>query len=451
MLYRKYGYGNVFSFRRGTMIIRADEIEFANSSEFYKFIATNDLMGIVQLKEPLQDTNGNLLIKDKIKLNENLVKRITNLEGKYVTVLKIIVNKEIIEKLALRISKEIISKIETQDPASILYHLFENNRSGVNNYKGIIENAFFDPRITLFIFQILTQKRDFFDHISTLGLYSLAAVIQNIFQIRFVNRFAFLTGLLCDVCLMDTEYWQEPITNGQDLSLIAKSSASYLTKYNLPSTIIYSISSCDFQSLQLEQNPPLRVSLTKLNNLDTSIEIPTNYKDAGTLEDETPPQEESAELIEIVAQALKIAKFISILQKKLQGSEKMAEKLITIFSYNTEKGFFRKDLADPMIAMFKEYKESVAKARRIASVENMCLYKPSAWAYPKPEPSQIICKNRVHDCPHIEMGWNLSVFSEKDALGYLGTKLFPGQYPKCKLEKYLFPEEEEKKIIRKTK
>lgn len=426
------------------MIIRADEIEFSSASEFYKFIATNDLIGIAQLKDPLLDANGNLLIKEKVKLNESLLKKITNLEGKYVSLLKIIINQEVIHKLGIRLAKEIISKIESQDNYSILYHLFENNQTGVNNYKGIIENAFYDPKITLFLFQVLTQKKEFFDYIATLGLYSLAAVIQNNFQIRFVNRYALLTGILCDACLMDTEYWQNPITNGQDLTIIAKASAAYLTKYSIPLPIIQAISSCDFQSIQLEQNPPLRVSLAKINNISTSIEIALNYQDAGTIEPEEPTEEENPELVEIVAQALKIAKFIIILQKKLETAEKMAEKLVTIFSYNTEKGFFRKDLADPMIATFKEYRESVSKARRIASVENMCLYKPSAWAYPKPEPSQIICKNRVTDCPNIEMGWNLSVFSEKDAIGYLGTKLFPGQYPKCKLEKYLFPEQESK-------
>lgn len=426
------------------MIIRADEIEFNNASEFYKFIATNDLIGVAQLKEPLLDANGNTLVKEKIKLNESILKKITSLEGKYVSILKLLINSEIIQKLGLRISKEIIAKIENQDDYSILYHLYENNQVGVNNYKGIIENSFYDPKITLFLFQILTQKKEFFDYIATLGLYSLAAVIQNNFQIRFVNRYAFLTGILCDACLMDTEYWQNPITNGQDLTIIARSSAAYLSKYNIPLTIIRAISACDFQSIQLEQNPPLRVSLTKLNNINTSIEIALNYQDAGTLEPEELSEAESPEVVEIVAQALKIAKFIIILQKKLETVEKMAEKLVTIFSYNTEKGVFRKSLADPMIAMFKEFKESVAKARRIASVENMCLYKPSAWAYPKPEPAQIICKNKVIECPNIEIGWNLNVFSEKDALGYLGTKLFPGQYPKCKLEKYLFPEEESK-------
>ncbi len=426
------------------MIIRADEIEFGSASEFYKFITINDLIGIAQLKEPLLDANGNLLIKDKVRLNESILKKITNLEGKYVSTLKLIINQEVILKLGIRISKEIISKIESQDNYSILYHLFENNQTGVNNYKGIIENSFYNPKIALFLFRILNEKKEFFDYIANLGLYTLAAVIQNTYTIRFVNRYAFLTGILCDACLMDTEYWQNPITNGQDLTLIAKSSAAYLARYNMPLPIIQAISSCDFQSIQLEHNPSLRVSLTTLNNIYTSIEIAIEYKDAGTIEPEEPSEEENPELVETVAQALKIAKFIIILQKKLHTVEKMAEKLITIFSYNTEKGVFRKDLADPMIAMFKEYKESVSKARRIAAVENMCLYKPSAWAYPKPEPSQIICKNRVIDCPNIEIGWNLSVFSEKDALGYLGTKLFPGQYLKCKLEKYLFPEQEPK-------
>ena len=424
------------------MIIRKDEIEFVNASEFYKFVSTNDLFGIIQLKEPLLDANGKLLIREKVNLNESLIKKITTLEGKYVSILRASLNKNLTDKLAERLAKEAIQKIEDQENSDILYHLFENNQTGVNNYKAIIQNAFYDPRIVIFLFRLLTEKKEFFDYCISLGLLTLAAVIQVPFQIRFVNRYAFLTGIFCDACLMDTEYWKEAITNGQDLTLIAKTSASFLTKNNLPTVIVNSIASADFQSLQIEQNPQFRVSLTTLNSISPSIEVPVDYQDAGTLEDDSPPEEDVSNLIEIIGEALKISKFITILQMKLAGSERLAEKLIAIFSYNVEREVFRKDMSNPMIAMFKEYQEAVAKARRIGAVENMCLYKPSAWAYPKPDPTQILCKNKVTECPYIVSGWDIKIVSDKDSIGYLGTRLFPGQYPKCKLEEHLLPKQD---------
>lgn len=426
------------------MIIRTDEIEFANASEFFKFVSTNNLFGNIQLKESLVDSSGNLLIREKINLNESLTKKITALEGKYVSILKINITKNLTDKLGERLAREAIEKIENTENSDILHHLFENNKTGANNYKGIIENAFYDPRIVIYLYRLLMERRDFFDYCISMGLYTLAAVIQTPFQIRFVNRFAFLTGVLCDVCLMDTDYWKEAVTNGQDLTLIAKSSASFLTKYNLPTVIVNAVSSADFQAIQLEQNPSFRVSLTKISAINPTIEMASNYQEAGTLDDETPPEEDILKLIEVVAEALKISKFITILQKKLVGSEKMAEKLVTIFSYNTEREVFRKDMANPMIEMFKDYRESVNKARRIGYVENMCLYKPSAWAYPKPEPTQVLCKNKVFECPNLVTGWDINIFSEKDALGYLGTKIMPGQYPKCKLEENLLPKHPQK-------
>lgn len=426
------------------MIIKTDEIEFANASEFFKFVSTNQLFGNVQLKEPLVDSSGNLLIREKINLNESLTKKITSLEGKYVSILRINITKNLTDKLGERLAREAITRIESEEKSDMLSHLFENNKTGANNYKGVIENAFYDPRIVIYLYRIMMERRDFFDYCITMGLYTLAAVIQAPLQLRFVNRYAFLTGLLCDVCLMDTEYWKEPVTNGQDLTLIAKASASYLTKNNLPTVIVNAIFSVDLQAIQLEQNPELRVSLTKINAINPSIEMSASYSDAGTMEDEAPPQEDVTQVIEVVAEALKITKFITTLQKKLAGSEKMAEKLLTVFSYNTEREVFRKDLANPMIDMFKDYREAVTKARRIGAVENMCLYKPSAWAYPKPDPTQVLCKNRVFECPNLVTGWDISIFSEKDALGYLGTKIMPGQYPKCKLEANLIPKKPDK-------
>lgn len=58
------------------MIIKKDEIEFKDSSDFYKFIFANDLYGVVQLKEPIQDSSGNVMVKEGISLNESTIKKL---------------------------------------------------------------------------------------------------------------------------------------------------------------------------------------------------------------------------------------------------------------------------------------------------------------------------------------------------------------------------------------
>ncbi|MCB1176188.1 MAG: hypothetical protein KDK36_01300, partial [Leptospiraceae bacterium] len=190
------------------------------------------------------------------------------------------------------------------------------------------------------------------------------------------------------------------------------------------------------QSLHVEEGNNNRINLKELQVSAPSIEINTNYKEAGTLDDEAPPAEEEEELIRNISEALKISKFIMMVQKKAQG-ENVTQLLITSLAYNAEKGIFNKTFADPMISLFKDLQELVLKVRKVASIENMCLYKPSAWAYPKPEPTQILCKSKNFECPNLVSGWDISIFSEKDAFGYIGTKLMPGQYPKCRLEEHL--------------
>jgi hypothetical protein len=419
------------------MIFKPDEIEFNSAAEFLKFASMNDLFGSIQLKEPILDSSGNVLIKERVNLSESLIRKIGSMEGKHVSILRVNITKGLTEKLKLRVANEATNRI-TESGNKILAHLFENNQAGTNSYKSVVENAFVNPKIIIFLFRLMTEKKEFFYHCIDNGLFTLAAVIQKSFQIRFVHRYAFLSGIFCDLSLMDTNLWKDAISNGDDLTVIAKSSSSLLTRYNFPAAIVNSIHRVNLQSLHVEMGSNNRVNLNEIKGGNISIEINTSYQDAGTLDDEVPPDEDTDRLIEIIAEALKISKFISMVQKQLQSkSENIAQQLITSLAYNAEKGIFNKELANPMIDLFKELQEIVLKVRKVASVENMCLYQPSAWAYPKPEPTQILCKQKIFECKYIVSGWDISIFSEKEAFGYIGTKLMPGQYPKCRLEEHL--------------
>jgi hypothetical protein len=125
------------------------------------------------------------------------------------------------------------------------------------------------------------------------------------------------------------------------------------------------------------------------------------------------------------------------LSKRFAGYDNANDLLILSFAYNTEKGYFSKQIGDIMIDSFKQYDGVIKKVRKIAEIENMCLFKDSAWAYPRTEPAQILCKNKEYKCKYVETGWDICIVSEKEAMGYVGMKLLPGIYPKCALESKL--------------
>ena len=145
-----------------------------------------------------------------------------------------------------------------------------------------------------------------------------------------------------------------------------------------------------------------------------------------------------------------VSKEIQTLEKKLEGTEDKYEKLIISFAYNSEKGLFLKEFADLMTSTFKEFEVEVKKVKHIAGVENECIFKDQAWAYPRNNPTQILCKGRKYECKHVEPGWDMNIISRKEAIGYIGTKLEPGQYPKCKLEAKLKGLDSIKKTVKKA-
>ncbi|MCB1142989.1 MAG: hypothetical protein KDK54_12155 [Leptospiraceae bacterium] len=432
------------------MIIKKDEIEFKDSSDFYKFIFANDLYGVVQLKEPIQDSSGNVMVKEGISLNESTIKKIMNLEGKHISILKIILNKGVVEKLRIRLAKETFEVVEKSN--KFLGHLYENSKGGTNNYRGIIENSFYNSKIVMFLFRLLMENKPFFDHIINLALLSLGAVIQTSFSVRLIHRHSFLAGLFFDISLVDTDYWKVGVSNGNDLTNISKMSASLLGKLNMADPVVQALNTLDLQKLDMDFGENLRIEAGKFDLSGGSLTKMGEYEDAGSTEEGSGSEEdpEVSRAVSIIGEAIKISKFIQTLEKKLEGTEDKYEKLIISFAYNSEKGLFLKEFADLMTSTFKEFEVEVKKVKHIASVENECIFKDQAWAYPRNNPTQILCKGRKYECKHVEPGWDMNIISRKEAIGYIGTKLEPGQYPKCKLEAKLKGLDSIKKTVKKA-
>ena len=416
------------------MIIGREDIQFSSGEEFYNFVYNNDLYGVVQLREPIVDISGAMLVKDKVALNEGIIRKISNMEGRYISILKALITPGLVDKLAGRIAKEATSIVETKN--SFVNQLYEKSPSS-GNYKSIIEKACSQPRVSLYLFKILSEKRAFFNHILTNGLLSLGTILQKEEAVKSLHRYTFLAGLFSDICLIDTDYWESPITEGEQINRLCKISSNLIEKLGLSLIIRSALNELNLSALKIDSPHPIFIEPGAIDSESGLLNDMDLFKSLSTEDSDKIDEREYRKFVDSVIESLKISKFIEAFSKRFEGSDNAIELLILSFAYNTEKGYFSKEMGEIMISHFKEYDGLVKKVRKVASIENMCPYEESAWAYPRNEPAQILCRKKVYECKNVETGWDICIVSEKEAYGYLGTNLLPGIYPKCALESQL--------------
>lgn len=411
------------------MIITPEGIQFKDVKTFSRFIADNDLLGNIQLTEPLKDKTGNILIKEQVNIKEGALKKLETMEGQYDPTFKVRITDELLNKMKEKLAASILPRIETSKIQFTKY-LYDNNASSLSNYKGFIQTAMYKPWIVLHLYDLKYDNPDFFFYIADMALLTLAIAIQKAHPFRFVNRYAFLIGLLSDIILSETDSWKRPIGTEAELNFICKMSSSLATKFHLPEQISQPIANQIIPGIFSDNSTPIDMETIKRNPL-----FALNIKqDEEIVEEE---EEFKADCIQVLTESQKIARFIIECYKKIDDKENLSEKLLMMLTYNTAKGTFQEEIAGPVIKRFKEYDKVVRKIRKIAELENKCLSQPSAWAYPKPNATQILCKNRVFDCKYFLAGWDINIVSPQSAYGYVGTNLTPGSYPKCQLEKEL--------------
>lgn len=420
------------------MKISPKGIEFDNIKEFSKFVYDNDLIGIVQLTQPIKDNSGMILVKENVSIKENTIKKLESLIGQYQPTFRVNITTELTEKLREVLAKEILPRTEKSQNA-ITYHLFTTRKNSALNLKGIILHSFYTRYLTLAFYRLLIERQEVFYHLVDLGLLALATISQRSYPLRLVNRYAFLAGLLADVSLSETEYWRKPYSDGNQIRQVAKVSSGIAQSLKISPEV----------SAGIERHPLIEIySDTEPFNLDYSLlnahpllQGGNDFTDDSKMEDDDESSVDNSEnfedIVRLVSESLKIARFIDETSKKITETDNIAEKLIIMFSYNVEKGLFSKEIADPLIERFTDFQKTVQRIRKIAELETKCKYTPSAWAYPKPYATQIICKDRVYNCPNFISGWDISIVAPQEALGYIGTTLLPGSYPKCRLEKQL--------------
>ncbi len=418
------------------MKITQNGLEFYEFKEFKKFATEYDLFGLVSLSEPIIDKNGNILLKEKVAIKDSLIKKLDTMDGQYIPNFKLVMSTDLLKKLKLVLAKAVLQRIEDRSN-EFINHLYEQNAGKMASLKGIIQNAFHTKSLVLAFFKIQLTMPEFFNHVADLALLTLGATIQKQFPFKMVNRFSFLAGLFADLSTSHNELYKSSFM-GQSLAQITALSSEIARKYNLPEEVVASINSHPITAFEIPgaQAPVFKLEEVRKSFLNMDL-LSNSAMEDDSLEEEEVDSVYSEDTADVVLEAMKIGRYILENLKVSQDRENISEKLLIMFTYNAEKGLFRKDLADPMINRFKEFDQAIKKIRTIAEVENKCKFPPSAWAYPKPKAAQIICKNKNYACPLVVYGWDLKIITTQDPFGFIGTNLPVGTYPKCSLEEEL--------------
>jgi len=408
-------------------------IEFDELKEFSKFVNDLNLIGIVQLRDSIKDKKGNILIKDNVHIKDTTLRKLESIPGQYESKFRVNMTPELTARIKKALTNEIMPMIQ-KSKNEFIPILFNNDQSSIVSTEGLINSAFYTNDLVLVLYKIMLEQYDFFQHIVSMGVMCLGTVIQKNYSIKLIHRYAFLTGLLADIIFFKTDYWRNSNLDETLMTKLAKLNSQIAQNVNLPTQIVSAIQNHIVKGIYVVEKPdPMDFNLLNQNPFLESIP-----RETGAVEDyELVDNEYYEETVKILTESLKITRFISETYKRISGADNIAEKLLIMFCYNVEKRIFDQGLANPMIDRFKEYDKIVKRTRKIAELENRCINLPSAWAYPKPKATQILCKNKLTECPNYISGWDINVITAQEAVGYVGTALKPGSYPKCKLEKEL--------------
>ncbi|TGK03191.1 hypothetical protein EHQ53_07030 [Leptospira langatensis] len=439
------------------MKVSPKSLEYTSIEEVLNFVRDYGAGNMLRFLHAIEDNSGNVLVKEEVQVKESALARLKEIKGQYNADFKIKLTKELVGQIQDKLCEKIVFQLKTTDK-KFLKFMYEENTF---NYKGIIRNALSNKKHLLALFKVYEVNANFFKHICELGLLALGIVlIPDALKYKMLRRYSFLGGVFMDIARVSGDQWNRPFPDDTEKTRIAKQCANFMQKLDLPEFVCSAAS--NHVPLGLQDNTEVSAIPAKKGDRENPDEtffaellIEDGESDSGPAAEEEEesglPDKSEDFLRELLTDSLKIARYIHTVSSFTHDKEYVMEELVYFLAYNTTRGYFNELLANPLVNLFKQFEENVKRMRKLAEVEMQCLHPPAAWAYPKPKASQVLCKNKVWDCPNIVQGWDIHVISSQEAFGWVGSSLAADHYPKCKLEEELdsLPEIEPTKKVEK--
>lgn len=404
------------------MKISPEKLTFETLHEIQHFVNEHDLLGTLQLAEPVKDRSGNILIQEHVIVKESAFKKLETIQDQYDHIFVVDLNKELLERIGDVLAAKILRCVKTPKNEFTKF-LFENTPHRFAKY---VRTSLRSRKTILAAMKTSRDVPDFFLHSAELGLLTLGIVMRRLLRLPFIHRYSFLTGFFADMNLAESDLWRNPRSDAENKRLAARS-AEFAEKFELPPVIVQAIEK-HFLDAAVPSASPERIE---------GEEPAASFFDEITEAEEAESKPAAAgtdQSVVVLTEGLRIARFIVDARARLAGTEDPAREILGMLVFYTEKGYFHRDLVNPVISLFRDFEEASRRLRKVAAIEAKCPYPPSAWAYPKPRAMQVLCRNGVLHCPHLQSGWDIHIVSAQDAYGWIGAPLPEGHYHKCSLE-----------------
>ncbi|MCB1158451.1 MAG: hypothetical protein H7A25_05100 [Leptospiraceae bacterium] len=403
------------------MKLKPNCLEFYDIGELITFIERFHLNNCFQLANQLIDNSGTVMVKSHSLISDAILKRLISIQEDFEPTFKILINRDLQNRLNPILAKKIYKRIDVQD--NTIANFLLNNSERKVDILSLIENAFTDPAISLALLYFYTTEPEFFNYMADMGLLTMSITLQNPEYFKFLTRYSFLSGLFCDLSMAGSNFYKIQNFTEAQFKELSSISAHFCDKINLPYEVV-SIVETPVITI-VDDAKPVHINM---DNLKENVFFREVSRTAPSQRDEF-----SEEVIRHVLEAMKIARFIKEMNRRLGEDKDPGSKILTMFSYNIEKGFFEGQLPKKVVSRFKQYSELLDNIKRIAEIEKSCPFE-SAWAYPKPRSTQVLCQKKLEKCPLSIRGRDINIVNPLNPFGYIGKRMEKGYYPKCKLE-----------------
>ncbi len=412
------------------MKFQKDELLFDSPALFRAFINDLDLVSKIRFSRPVTDSSGKVMIREEILVKPAVLSRLHELEGVYALPLALRISDDIVRQMRLHIATSILRELNRSEH-SFIKQLFPDDSRQHHSH---VLHAFEDRTLVLLSYRLLEEKPEFFRHLAVAGLLTLGIVSQQNIQAPFVNRHAFLAGFTHMLGLVDLEDWQLIPTSDDERQRRLERGALLVNRMSFVHGLSDVIRAAFFPVEQAQQVEP-RFGGILHEVLPGAKAEPASAagKDAADFSRQIHPRSRY-----LLSETLRIARFLyETLINPADGSAHTPESLLQRLAYNMARGYFHEGLVRAVLRRFNDIDPEIKRLTVLARIEKKCLHGGHAWAYPKPQATQILCGGSVLCCPHLQMGWTTKMVAPQRAYGRIGPPLPAATYYKCQLEREL--------------
>lgn len=406
------------------MKLVGESLVFDDVGALESFYNLLDLQGVLSLAEDLNDNTDKVLIKGGTPFKQSFFDKLREIRGSYKENFAVHITPPLTAKICEFLAADSMAAIEDW---SFFHRLYDIQG---HRYQSYFRNAFRNRRIALPAFILRQEHGEMYRSMLNHGILTLAIIMYQYARIKRIHIHAFLSGFLLGIGDPDGNLSRAASESGEALDRLKKQSMELAGSMGAPKICVDVIGAQVAFTELAGELPPGEVA----DEAGRKVSIEEFLASEGSEETASTETEVDPFALEQIREALKFARYVLFLRDRIGADAHGVEEISYRTAYSAQKGFFELKLVEPILRIFKEYEIEIRAMMKVGELESMCRFPPSAWAYPKPRPAQMICRFGKIECPLIKTGWDLIVVSPQDAYGYIGMSLDPGRYMKCKLE-----------------